>query len=149
MFIETSAVVAILAGEAEAAVFLNLIDGAERRETGAHVRLEATINLARILGLSILDSQDLYDDFIRAARIPGLLLLERCASQARALPSISSRRNRAKRGSPKYATLTRIIGGPAGPSGQKIPPGAIRMLCAAARRDRESRSVVSGSPHQR
>ncbi len=69
MFIETSAVVAILAGEAEAAVFLDLIDGAERRETGAHVRLEATINLARILGLSILDAQDLYDGFIRAARI--------------------------------------------------------------------------------
>ncbi|MCF4127240.1 type II toxin-antitoxin system VapC family toxin [Methylobacterium sp. SyP6R] len=64
MFIETSAVVAILAGEAEAAVFLDLIDGAERRETGAHVRLETTINLA-----SILDAQDLYDGFIRAARI--------------------------------------------------------------------------------
>ncbi|WP_171070316.1 type II toxin-antitoxin system VapC family toxin [Methylobacterium terricola] len=69
MFIETSAVVAILAGEAEAAAFLDLIEAAGRRETGAHVRLEATINLARILGLSILDAQELYDDFIRAAQI--------------------------------------------------------------------------------
>lgn len=69
MFIETSAVVAILAGELEATSFLDLIEGAERRETGAHVRLEATINLARILGLSILDAQELFDDFIKAARI--------------------------------------------------------------------------------
>ena len=69
MFIETSAVVAILADEPEAASFLDLIESAQRRETGAHVRLEATINLARILGLGILDAQELFDACIKAADI--------------------------------------------------------------------------------
>lgn len=69
MFIETSAVVAILADAPAAAAFPRLNEAAERRETRAHVRLEATINLARIPGLSIPDFQKLLDDFVRAARI--------------------------------------------------------------------------------
>lgn len=82
MFIETSAIVAILAGEAEAIPFLDIIEGAEHRETGAHVRLEATINLARILGLSILDAQELFDGFIRAARITMVPVDDRIARRA-------------------------------------------------------------------
>lgn len=69
MFIETSAIVAILADEPEAAAFLDGIERAERRETGAHVRLEATINLARILGLGILDAQEMFDAFVAAADV--------------------------------------------------------------------------------
>ncbi|WP_284210369.1 type II toxin-antitoxin system VapC family toxin [Methylorubrum aminovorans] len=52
MFIDTSAIVAILADEPEAAAFLTCIEAARHRQTGAHVRLEATITLARLLGLS-------------------------------------------------------------------------------------------------
>lgn len=69
MFIDTSAVVAILADEPEAAAFLTRIEAAERRETGAHVRLEATINFARILGLAVPDAQEMYDAFLAAAGI--------------------------------------------------------------------------------
>ncbi|MBB6488687.1 type II toxin-antitoxin system VapC family toxin [Rhizobium lusitanum] len=69
MFIETSAFVAILADEPEADSYLTAIDGATRRQTGAHVRLEATIDLARILGLEVLDAQEMFDSFLQAAKI--------------------------------------------------------------------------------
>lgn len=69
MFIETSAIVAILAGEPEADAFLSVMEGADSRETGAHVRLEATINLARILGLEVLDAREMLDAFLHAAKI--------------------------------------------------------------------------------
>lgn len=76
MFVETSAIVAILAEEPEADRFLALIEQAGRRETGAHVRFEATINLARILGLSIPNAQALFDGFILAADIAILPLTD-------------------------------------------------------------------------
>lgn len=69
MFIDTSAVVAILADEPEAPVFIARIEAAGRRETGPHVRLEATINLARILGLPVAAAQEMYDAFLDAAGI--------------------------------------------------------------------------------
>ncbi|MGI3900392.1 MAG: type II toxin-antitoxin system VapC family toxin [Janthinobacterium lividum] len=69
MFIETSAVVAILADEPEAGAFLAAIETARLRETGAHVRLEATINLARILGIRVSDAQDMFDAFLAAANV--------------------------------------------------------------------------------
>ena len=69
MFIDTSAVVAILADEPEAASFLACIEAAQRRDTGPHVRLEATINLARILGLPVAVAQEMYDTFLAAAGI--------------------------------------------------------------------------------
>ncbi|MET7245151.1 type II toxin-antitoxin system VapC family toxin [Methylobacterium sp. EM32] len=82
MFIETSAIVAVLAGEAEATAFLDVIKRVEHRETGAHVRLEATINLARILGLATLDAQELFDGFIRIARITVIPVDDRIARRA-------------------------------------------------------------------
>ena len=69
MFIDTSAIVAILADEPEAAAFLACIEAAQRRDTGPHVRLEATINLARILGLPVAVAQEMYDTFLAAAGI--------------------------------------------------------------------------------
>ena len=69
MFIDTSAVVAILADEPEAADFLARIAAARRRETAPHVRLEATINLARILGLPVPAAQEMYDAFLATAGI--------------------------------------------------------------------------------
>jgi ribonuclease VapC len=47
MFVETSAVGAILADEPEAGTLLAQLENARTREAGAHVRLEATIDLAR------------------------------------------------------------------------------------------------------
>ncbi|ARO55202.1 Ribonuclease VapC30 [Methylorubrum extorquens] len=69
MFIGTSAVVAILADEPEAPAFAACIEAAGRRETGPHVRLEAVINLARILGLPVAAAQEMYDAFLEAAGI--------------------------------------------------------------------------------
>jgi ribonuclease VapC len=82
MFVETSAVVAALAGEPDAEMFLAAIDRAERRETGAHVRLEATINLARILGIEILDAQEMFDAFVRAAGITVLPITDAISRRA-------------------------------------------------------------------
>jgi ribonuclease VapC len=69
MFIDTSAVVAILAGEPEASAFAACIEAAGRRETGPHVRLEAVINLARILGLPVAAAEEMYDAFLEVAGI--------------------------------------------------------------------------------
>ena len=69
MFIDTSAVVAILADEPEAPAFAACIEAAGRRETGPHVRLEAVINLARILGLPVAAAQEMYAVFLEAAGI--------------------------------------------------------------------------------
>ncbi|MEN3238802.1 type II toxin-antitoxin system VapC family toxin [Methylobacterium ajmalii] len=82
MFIDTSAVVAILADEPEAAAFLACIEASKRRETGAHVRLEATINVARILGLPVPVAQDLYDAFLATAGITVVSISDAVARRA-------------------------------------------------------------------
>jgi len=82
MFIETSAFVAILAGEPEADIYLDALDGAAQRQTGAHVRLEATINLARILGLEVLDAQEMFDAFLQAAKITVIPITDAIARRA-------------------------------------------------------------------
>ena len=82
MFIETSAFVAILAGEPEADIYLDALDGAAQRQTGAHVRLEATINLARILGLEVLDAQEMFDAFLQAAKITEFPITDALARHA-------------------------------------------------------------------
>lgn len=69
MLIDTSAVVAILAPESDASIYLAAIEKAPSRFIGAHVRLECTINLARILGLDIPIAEAMYDDFLLAAKI--------------------------------------------------------------------------------
>lgn len=69
MLIDTSAIVAILAAEPDAPLYLAAIEKATSRFVGAHVRLESAINLARILGLEIPDAQDMYDDFLATAEI--------------------------------------------------------------------------------
>jgi len=69
MLIDTSAIVAILAPEPDATLYLTAIENASSRFVGAHVRLEGTINLARILGLQVRDAQALYDGFLDTARI--------------------------------------------------------------------------------
>jgi ribonuclease VapC len=69
MFIDTSAVVAILCGEPEADRYLALLAADGETVTGAHVRLESTMILARNLGLDIDTAEQLFDDFLTEAGI--------------------------------------------------------------------------------
>lgn len=69
MFLDTSAVVAVLAGESEAHVFLDLIAKAGRTITSPHVRLESCIILARNLGLEVDVAEQLFDGFLVEAQI--------------------------------------------------------------------------------
>jgi ribonuclease VapC len=69
MFIDTSAIVAIMAAESDAASYVAAVDNARSRFTGAHVRLECTINVARILGLAIADAQAIYEEFLHISKI--------------------------------------------------------------------------------
>ncbi|RAX37710.1 type II toxin-antitoxin system VapC family toxin [Rhizobium tropici] len=82
MFIETSAFVAILADEPEGDSYLGAVDGAATRQTSAHVRLEATINLARILGLEVPDAQEMFDAFLQAAKITVVPITDAIARRA-------------------------------------------------------------------
>lgn len=82
MFIDTSAIVAILTAEPDAAAFLAAIDTDTRRETGAHVRVEATINLARILGLPVPVAEELFDNFLATAKIVVLSINDAVARRA-------------------------------------------------------------------
>lgn len=82
MFIDTSAIVAILADEPEAASFLACVEAAKHRQTGSHVRLEATISLARILGLPVPAAQEMFDAFLETAGITVISLSDAIARRA-------------------------------------------------------------------
>jgi ribonuclease VapC len=69
MLIDTSAIVAILAPEPDGPLYLSAIEHAASRFVGAHVRLEGTINIARILGLELPDAETVYDEFLETAGI--------------------------------------------------------------------------------
>jgi ribonuclease VapC len=69
MFVDTSAVVAILADEMEADRLLDALVRAGGAITAPHVRLESTIILARVLGLDVADAEQLFDDFLIEANI--------------------------------------------------------------------------------
>jgi ribonuclease VapC len=69
MFIDTSAVVAILMGEPEADGLLDVLAQDAEKITAPHVRLESTIILARHLGLEVISAQQLFDEFLIEAGI--------------------------------------------------------------------------------
>jgi ribonuclease VapC len=69
IFIDTSAIIAILAVEDDAERYVSSIERIENRLTGAHVRLECAMNLARILKVPVEDAHVIVDDFIRATSI--------------------------------------------------------------------------------
>lgn len=64
MFLDTSAVVAILAGESDADRFLDLLAQEGGKFTAPHVRLESSMILARNLGLEVDVAEQLFDDFL-------------------------------------------------------------------------------------
>lgn len=69
IFIDTSALVAVLAGEEDGPSYLKKMEGAERRLTGAHVRLECGINLARLIAADLDRAERLFDDFTQMLSI--------------------------------------------------------------------------------
>ena len=69
IFIDTSAIIAIITAENDALQYMSGIDKSGRRLTGAHVRLECTMNLMRILGLSAENGNALFDDFVERASV--------------------------------------------------------------------------------
>jgi ribonuclease VapC len=74
VFIDTSAVIAILVGDQEGNTCLDAIEGARHRYVVPQMRLEACIVLARRLGLEISDTQDLCDGFLKTAGIDTIVL---------------------------------------------------------------------------
>lgn len=69
IFIDTSAIVAILTREDDALRYISGIDASTHRLTGAHVRLECAMNLARILGISAEKANALFDEFVKRASV--------------------------------------------------------------------------------
>ena len=68
MFVDASAIVAILAGEADAALLIGRL-AAEAVRTSPIAVYEAVLGLARARNLSIADAETAVDEFLRAARV--------------------------------------------------------------------------------
>jgi ribonuclease VapC len=69
MLIDTSAIIAIMAAESDASTYATAIENAPSRFVGSHVRLECAINIARILGIELSEAQEVYDKFLKVAKI--------------------------------------------------------------------------------
>ena len=69
MFIDTSAIVALIAGESEAEALTDALDRAEHRRTSPLVRLEACAVLATRLDISPRQAEGLFDDLLAEADI--------------------------------------------------------------------------------
>lgn len=82
MFIDTSAMVAILAGEPEADRFLDLLAREGGKLTAPHVRLESSMILARNLGLEVGAAEQLFDDFLAEAEIKVIPITDRVGHRA-------------------------------------------------------------------
>jgi len=69
MFVDTSAIVAILCGEDDAAELAGRLAAAERRFTSPVVRLEACMVLASRLDISPAQANALFEDFLDEAHV--------------------------------------------------------------------------------
>ena len=69
MFVDTSAIVAILCGEPDAAELAQRLAVAERRFTSPVVRLEACMVLASRLDIAPAQANALFDDFLEEANL--------------------------------------------------------------------------------
>ena len=69
IFIDTSAIVAILIDEDDASRYYDAIQLAKDKYTGAHVRLESVMNVTRILKVEIAKAEALYDGLIEKAAV--------------------------------------------------------------------------------
>ena len=82
MFIDTSAVVAILAREPDAAAFANKIASAPSPISAGHVVLEASMRLGTILGVDPRDARSAILDMFREVQIPIVPITDEIASAA-------------------------------------------------------------------
>ena len=69
MFVDTSAIVAILTEEPEADELALRLSKASRRYTSPVVRLEASVVLATRLDIALTAAQSLFDDFVQTADV--------------------------------------------------------------------------------
>ena len=69
MFVDTSAIVAVLCGESDAAELAQRLAVAERRFTSPVVRLEACMVLASRLDIAPAQANALFDDFLEEANL--------------------------------------------------------------------------------
>ena len=77
MFVDTSAIVAIILDEHDAPALAETLDAAKRRLTSAAVRLETSMVLTSRLDLSPLAAQGLFDDFISQGEVAEFSIDER------------------------------------------------------------------------
>lgn len=82
MFVDTSALVAILCKETDAAVFARKLAAAQRRYTSPLVRLEACMVLATRLARDPVDVQIDFDEFVRLADIEIIVLTDAIGREA-------------------------------------------------------------------
>jgi ribonuclease VapC len=77
VFVDTSAIVAIILDEHDALALADTLDAAKHRLTSAAVRLETCMVLTSRLDLSPLSAQDLFDDFISQSEVAEFSIDER------------------------------------------------------------------------
>ena len=69
IFIDTSAIIALIAAEADAKVFTERLEVDNERISAAHVILEASMRLATLLGINPTAADDLVTRLLREAEI--------------------------------------------------------------------------------
>lgn len=82
MFVDTSAVVAILASEPDAASFAHKLETARQRISAGHVILEASMRLSTLLGLEPTVADRLVTRLLREAQISVVPITEEIAHLA-------------------------------------------------------------------
>ena len=77
VFVDTSAIVAIILGERDAPALADVLEAADRALTSPAVRLETCMVLTGRLDVSPIVAQDLFDDFIAQSEVAELSIDER------------------------------------------------------------------------
>jgi ribonuclease VapC len=77
VFVDTSAIVAIILDERDAPAFANALESAKRRLTSSAVRLETCMVLTGRLDISPLAAQDLFDDLVSQGEVGEIPIDER------------------------------------------------------------------------
>jgi len=82
MFVDTSALVAILAGEPDAAALVARLQRARQRLTSPLAIFETTLALSRILDLPLLDAREAVRDYLAQAGIQVVAMSPKTADGA-------------------------------------------------------------------
>jgi len=82
MFVDTSAIVAILCGEPDSAELAERLAAAERRFTSPVVRLEASMVLATRLDIAPTKANALFDEFLDEANVSMILINDKIGTLA-------------------------------------------------------------------